>query len=51
MKSLIEENSIILAILAGRIPVGVILANELKLPIDLVVVRKIPIPWNPEVGF
>lgn len=51
LRALIEDNSIILAIPAGGVPVGVILANELKLPLDLVVVRKIPIPENPEAGF
>jgi predicted phosphoribosyltransferase len=51
LKALIEDNSIILAIPAGGAPVGVVLANELRLPLDLVVVRKIPIPGNPEAGF
>jgi len=46
-----KDESIILAIPAGGVPIGVVLAKELKLKLDLVVVRKIPIPGNPEAGF
>ncbi|UCD73377.1 MAG: phosphoribosyltransferase [Candidatus Bathyarchaeota archaeon] len=41
----------ILAIPAGGVPVGYEVARNLNLPLDLIVVRKIQIPWNPEAGF
>lgn len=41
----------VLAIPAGGVPVGVILSEKLGLRFDLILVRKIHIPWNPEAGF
>jgi len=41
----------ILAIPAGGVPVGYTVAQELNLNFEIVVVRKIKIPWNPEAGF
>jgi len=41
----------ILAIPAGGVPVGYTVARILGAPVDVVVVRKIQIPWNPEAGF
>ncbi|MEX2690445.1 MAG: phosphoribosyltransferase [Candidatus Njordarchaeum guaymaensis] len=46
-----ERNLVILAIPRGGIPVGCIVARELNVDFDIVVVRKIPIPWDPEAGF
>jgi putative phosphoribosyl transferase len=45
------EDAIVLAIPAGGVPVGYRIAVDLQLPLDLVVVRKLPIPYNPEAGF
>ena len=45
------ENAIVLAIPAGGVPVGYTIAVSLQLPLDLIVVRKLPIPYNPEAGF
>jgi len=45
------EDSIVLAIPAGGIPVGYCISKQLKIPLDIVVVRKVPVPWNPEAGF
>ena len=39
------------AIPAGGVPVGYVLAEKLEIPFDVVVVRKIQIPWNAEAGF
>jgi predicted phosphoribosyltransferase len=36
---------------AGGVPVGYTLAKEIAVPMDVVVVRKIQIPWNTEAGF
>jgi predicted phosphoribosyltransferase len=41
----------VLAIPAGGVPVGYALAERLKIPLDVVIVRKIQIPWNTEAGF
>jgi predicted phosphoribosyltransferase len=40
-----------LAIPAGGVPVGYALAKRLDITLDVVVVRKIQIPWNTEAGF
>lgn len=42
---------LILAIPSGGVPVAAEVAKELKLPLDLIIVRKIQIPYNPEAGF
>lgn len=46
-----ETNSIILSIPSGGVPVAIELKNYLLLDLDLLIVRKIQIPWNPEAGF
>ncbi|MEM3004493.1 MAG: phosphoribosyltransferase family protein [Candidatus Bathyarchaeia archaeon] len=51
IKGRLHENSMVLAIPSGGVPVGYCLADQLKLPLDIVVVRKIPVPGNPEAGF
>jgi putative phosphoribosyl transferase len=47
----LPKNSVIFAIPRGGVPVGYAMAKEKKLPLDIIVVRKLPIPWNPEAGF
>ncbi len=42
---------LVLAIPCGGVPVGFELALELELPMDLIIVRKILIPWNTEAGY
>jgi predicted phosphoribosyltransferase len=42
---------IVLAIPSGGVPVGITIAKRLNIPMDLIIVRKIPIPDNPEAGF
>jgi len=44
-------DAILFAIPAGGVPVAYEISKRLKLPMDLAVVRKIQIPWNPEAGF
>lgn len=46
-----DSNGIILAIPSGGVPVAVEVSRCLRLPLDLIVVRKIQIPYNPEAGF
>jgi predicted phosphoribosyltransferase len=45
------SDAIILAIPAGGVPVAFEIANALGLMMDIIVVRKIQIPDNPEAGF
>ncbi len=44
-------DSCVFAIPAGGVPVGKEVSRILDLPFDLIVVRKIQIPYNPEAGF
>jgi putative phosphoribosyl transferase len=44
-------SGIVLAIPLGGIPVAREVADRLSLPLDLVVVRKLQIPFDPEAGF
>ena len=46
-----NENVIVLAVPAGGVPVGYAVAKELSVPMDVMIVRKIQIPWNTEAGF
>ncbi len=46
-----KKNVIVLAVPAGGVPVGYVVAKELGVPMDVVIVRKIQIPWNTEAGF
>jgi len=45
------SDSIVLAIPSGGVPVGKEIKDALSLPLDLLIVRKVQIPWNPEAGF
>jgi len=44
-------DSLVLAIPSGGVPVGFEIAASLGLDFDLVLVRKVQIPWNTEAGF
>ncbi|WP_455369165.1 phosphoribosyltransferase [[Eubacterium] cellulosolvens] len=45
------NNPIIMAIPSGGVPVGYCLSREFRASLDIIVVRKVPIPGNPEAGF
>jgi putative phosphoribosyl transferase len=45
------SDSIVLAIPSGGVPVGKEIKDALSLDLDLLIVRKIQIPYNPEAGF
>ncbi|MBW2350648.1 MAG: phosphoribosyltransferase [Deltaproteobacteria bacterium] len=45
------KETMVLAIPSGGVPIGLEVAKGLSLPLDLIIVRKIPIPGNPEAGF
>ena len=44
------ENPLVLAIPRGGVPVGIEVANSLGAPLDLVLVRKIGVPFQPELA-
>ena len=46
-----DRDAVVLAIPRGGIPVGCEVASRLNAQLDVIVPRKIPIPWNPEAGF
>jgi putative phosphoribosyl transferase len=46
-----SADAIIFAIPAGGVPVAYEIADNLKLPLDVLIVRKIQIPGNTEAGF
>jgi predicted phosphoribosyltransferase len=45
------NDGMILAVPAGGVPVGLVIKSLLELPFDLIIVRKLKIPGNPEAGF
>lgn len=51
LKSFKGKEPIILAIPSGGLPVGYAVARELNIPMDVIIPRKIQIPYNPEAGF
>ncbi|MBT8407118.1 MAG: phosphoribosyltransferase [Deltaproteobacteria bacterium] len=46
-----DSDAMVMAIPAGGVPVGKVLAEKLSLPFDLAVVSKITLPWNTEAGY
>lgn len=46
-----RENTILLAIPNGGVPVAYEISREIDILMDVVIVRKIQIPWNTEAGF
>jgi len=46
-----REDVVVLAVPAGGVPVGYVVAKGLGAPMDVIVVRKVQVPWNTEAGF
>lgn len=46
-----NSDSVVLAIPSGGVPVGIVLARNLHLKLDVAVTSKVTIPWNPEAGY
>jgi putative phosphoribosyl transferase len=46
-----DTDGIVFAIPSGGVPVAAEIAKALTLPLDLIIVRKVQIPHNPEAGF
>jgi predicted phosphoribosyltransferase len=45
------DDGLVLAVPAGGVPVAVVVAERLGLPLDVAVVSKITLPWNTEAGY
>lgn len=45
-----SANAIVLALLRGGLPVAAELAAALRTPLDFIVVRKLGVPWRPELA-
>ena len=46
-----DTEALILAIPSGGVPVGREIQDALRIDFDLIITRKVPIPWNTEAGF
>jgi len=46
----ISGNEVILALTRGGVPVGFEVADRLRLQLDVIVARKIGVPWQPELA-
>lgn len=46
-----QTEALVLAIPAGGVPVAAALAQRLKLALDVAVVSKVTLPWDPEAGY
>jgi putative phosphoribosyl transferase len=45
------ENAVVVAVPSGGVPVGAELARILGAPLDIIIARKIQLPWTTEAGF
>lgn len=46
----IPSDAVVLALARGGVPVGLAVAEQLHLPLDVIVARKIGVPWQPELA-
>lgn len=46
----IRGDGVVLALTRGGVPVGFEVADRLRLPLDVIVARKIGVPWQPELA-
>jgi len=46
----LPADAVVLALPRGGVPVGLAVANMLHAPLDVVVVRKVGVPWQPELA-
>jgi predicted phosphoribosyltransferase len=45
-----RDAAVVLALTRGGVPVGFQVADRLRIPLDIVVVRKLGVPWQPELA-
>jgi putative phosphoribosyl transferase len=46
----LDPGAVIFALTRGGVPVGFEVADRLRLPLDVIVARKIGVPWQPELA-
>jgi putative phosphoribosyl transferase len=46
----LPPNTVVLALARGGVPVGFAIAQVLRLPLDVIVARKLGVPWQPELA-
>jgi len=46
----LDPRAVIFALTRGGVPVGFEVADRLRLPLDVIVARKIGVPWQPELA-
>jgi len=46
----LDPKAVIFALTRGGVPVGFEVADRLRLPLDVIVARKIGVPWQPELA-
>jgi len=46
----VPDEAVVLALPRGGVPVGFAIADRLHLPLDVVVARKLGVPWQPELA-
>lgn len=46
----LDSGAVIFALTRGGVPVGFEVADRLRLPLDVIVARKIGVPWQPELA-
>jgi putative phosphoribosyl transferase len=51
LRSIAGSGDLVLAVPSGGLPVGLEISRALNLDLDLILVRKVQIPWNTEAGF
>jgi putative phosphoribosyl transferase len=51
LRHLRDENVVVLGLPRGGVPVAFEIARELHAPLDVIVVRKLGVPFQPELGF
>jgi len=45
-----RDHALVLALPRGGVPVGFAIAERLRLPLDVIVARKLGVPWQPELA-
>jgi putative phosphoribosyl transferase len=50
MEQYAGKDALVLAIPSGGVPIGLAISSHLDLPFDMLIIRKIPVPGNPEAG-
>lgn len=51
LEPLVENDAVILGLPRGGVPVAYEVAKALKKPLDVIIVRKLGVPWQPELAF